>query len=362
MASVVRRPNGRMWVQFSWQGKRHTIRLGSVSASQAEHFKRRVEQLVSCSRLGIPSDTEWLHGLSDELHAKLCGAGLVRPRGYSTLEQLLLGWSESRDWSPQTRRLLRPFVRNMRSFFGDCRLSEITEDRAIEFRTWLGEHGGHFGGGLSRATVSRRIRWARQCFSFAVKRSSLSVSPFTGIRGQNEVNRSRDYFVPARVVERLMDAADVQLAGMLALARYGALRCPTEVLLMHSERVNWDNNTLIVRSPKTRRYEGQDQRTIPMCGPLRRRLRELPEGVMFPDYQLSGSTIRSKLHSLCDRCGVPLWNKPWQNMRSTRETEWIANHSIQVVACWMGHSPMVALKHYLQVDKQSAAAEAAREM
>ena len=43
------------------------------------------------------------------------------------------------------------------------------------------------------------------------------------------------------------------------------------------------------------------------------------------------------------------WPKPWQNLRSTCETELVETFPIQVVCAWLGNSPMVAQKHYLQV-------------
>lgn len=43
------------------------------------------------------------------------------------------------------------------------------------------------------------------------------------------------------------------------------------------------------------------------------------------------------------------WPKLFQNMRSSRETDLAAVFPIHVVCAWLGNSPAVARKHYLQV-------------
>ena len=47
-----------------------------------------------------------------------------------------------------------------------------------------------------------------------------------------------------------------------------------------------------------------------------------------------------------------MWEKPWQNMRSTRETELTETHPAHVVCAWIGNSEAVAAKHYLQVTSE----------
>ena len=59
------------------------------------------------------------------------------------------------------------------------------------------------------------------------------------------------------------------------------------------------------------------------------------------------------MERLCLRCGILPWPKIWQNLRSTRETELVdSGIPIHVVCQWIGNSPAIALKHYLQVAKE----------
>jgi hypothetical protein len=49
------------------------------------------------------------------------------------------------------------------------------------------------------------------------------------------------------------------------------------------------------------------------------------------------------------RAGMKPWPKPFQNLRSTRETELMEKFPAHVVCGWIGNSEAIALKHYLQV-------------
>ena len=49
------------------------------------------------------------------------------------------------------------------------------------------------------------------------------------------------------------------------------------------------------------------------------------------------------------RAGVDVWPKPFQNLRSSRQTELEQDYPTYVVCKWLGNTPMVANKHYLTV-------------
>ena len=49
------------------------------------------------------------------------------------------------------------------------------------------------------------------------------------------------------------------------------------------------------------------------------------------------------------RAGVDAWPKPFQNLRSSRQTELEQEHPTFVVCKWMGNTPSAAHKHYLTV-------------
>jgi glutamate synthase domain-containing protein 2 len=57
------------------------------------------------------------------------------------------------------------------------------------------------------------------------------------------------------------------------------------------------------------------------------------------------------------------WPKPWQNLRSSRETELTEDFPLHVVTAWSGNTEAVAKRHYLQVteDHFSKAAKSGAE-
>lgn len=82
MASVSDDPNGRKRILFiGADGKRRPIRLGKISAKQADAVKLRVERLVASQVTGHPPDDEtsrWLQTIDGDLRE--AGTGRARRR------------------------------------------------------------------------------------------------------------------------------------------------------------------------------------------------------------------------------------------------------------------------------------------
>lgn len=52
--------------------------------------------------------------------------------------------------------------------------------------------------------------------------------------------------------DRIMAVCDPNWRTIVGLARYGGLRCPSEVLSLRWELVDWENDRMVVDSPKIR--------------------------------------------------------------------------------------------------------------
>ncbi|GAF95784.1 unnamed protein product, partial [marine sediment metagenome] len=61
---------------------------------------------------------------------------------------------------------------------------------------------------------------------------------------------------------------------------------------------------------------------------------------------------RKAMLKIIGRAVVKPWPKLFQNCRSSRETELTEEYPVQVVCAWIGNSPHVAAKHYLQVTEE----------
>ena len=66
-------------------------------------------------------------------------------------------------------------------------------------------------------------------------------------------------------------------------------------------------------------------------------------------YRDANANLRTQLLRIIKRAGLKAWPKLFQNLRSTRQTELEELFPSHVVCAWLGNSPRVAAKHYLQV-------------
>ena len=66
-------------------------------------------------------------------------------------------------------------------------------------------------------------------------------------------------------------------------------------------------------------------------------------------YRSSNCNLRTQLRRIVKRAGLKPWPKIFQNLRATRQTELTGEFELHVVAKWLGNSPAIATKHYLQV-------------
>ena len=66
-------------------------------------------------------------------------------------------------------------------------------------------------------------------------------------------------------------------------------------------------------------------------------------------YRSGNANLRTQLERIIRRAGLKPWPKPFQNCRSTRETELAERFPMHVVCAWIGNTQAVAAKHYLQV-------------
>ena len=147
---------------------------------------------------------------------------------------------------------------------------------------------------LSPNTVNRRCGIAKQFFEAAVKDRLIPANPFAGLKGLTiRANRARDYFLPRQDALALIEAtADREWRLIIALSRFGGLRCTSEVLALRWEDVNWARRRLVIQSPKTAHHAGQGTRVIPMFPELVELLRDAFEHAA--DGQVCDHTVPAR--------------------------------------------------------------------
>ncbi|MHC4329877.1 MAG: tyrosine-type recombinase/integrase [Planctomycetota bacterium] len=241
--------------------------------------------------------------------------------------------------------------RNLIDFFGENKpLREITPGDADQWRLYL------LGQGLAENTVRRRCKMGKQFFRAAMKRRLIPSNPFEELKGAVKGNAKRLYYVKREEAEQVLEACpDAQWRVIFALCRYGGLRCPSEVLLLRWADVDWERSRMLIHSPKTEHHEGGESRMVPLFPELVPYMREVFEAAepgseyVVTRYRSTNCNLRTQLHRIIRKVSLKPWPKPFQNLRSTRETELAERWPEHVVCAWIGNSRAVARKHYLQV-------------
>ena len=369
MAGITSDPNGRKRIQFTGaDGKRRTLRLGKLAMRDAEAFNVRVERLIAAT-LGHPPDDDtlkWLAGLDSKMLRRLERGGLVESnaRRNPTLRALLDEFFATLDVKPGTETTYRQTRKSLEGYFGELRLVRtIDELDADKWRKSLKTDG------LAEATISRRVKTARQIFKQAIRWKMLGgENPFRDVKAGPQSNRQRMHFIPRDVAQRVLDACpDAQWRLLFALSRYGGLRCPSEHLGLRWGDVDWEHGCFLVRSPKTEHYEGGESRLVPLFPELRPYLlavfEEAEPGTEYAitRYRRANANLRTQLERIMSRAGVKPWPRLFHNLRSTRQTELEDRFPSKAVCEWMGNSQKVARDHYLQTTDEHFARAAAEE-
>jgi integrase len=374
MASISNDPGGlRRLLFLGPDGKRKAVRLGDVTKREAEEIKLRVERIVAAANANLSVDGEtarWLAGLGRQLHARLAKAGLVAPRQAAAAPEVVtLGaWlgryiAGRTDVKPSTSSNLDKARAALVAYFGaDKPLCAITAGDADAWAVWL--RGKYTG-----STPGRMVRWAKQFFRAALRHKLAAENPFADTQAPGGVDRSRQFFVTREAAARVLEACPGgRWRLVFALARYGGLRVPSEVIELRWAEVDWERGRFLVHAPKTERHEGKAERWVPLFPELRPHLEEAFEraepGAVKVAAGFSRRSPAAALKKIIRRAGLTPWPKLFQNLRSSRETELAAEYPMHVVCAWIGNSPRIAMQHYLQVtedDFTRAAQKAAQQ-
>jgi integrase len=350
MASISNDSGGSKRILFfDKDNNRPAIHLGRISKSGARAIKARVES-INAALIGARAldgdDAAWLARIGDALHAKLAAVGLVPPRvavARVLLAEFLDAFIAGRtDHRPNTTRtILQARDRLVAHFGADRPIDSITEADAEDWQTALRTRG------YKPATIGNYTKKAKQTFRYAVRKKLLTSSPFAELKAPPQVDKSREAFIDLPTIHKAIDAApDAEWRLIIALSRFGGLRCPSEHMALRWPDVEWDKNRLRVDSPKT------GVRYVPLFPELRAALEEAfdPEAVyVIQRHRGSNATLRAQFLRILRKAGVKPWERLFHNLRASRQTELVERFPAHVVCSWIGNTETVAARHYLQV-------------
>ena len=219
------------------------------------------------------------------------------------------------------------------------------------------------GSKLAPMTIRKRLQFATMVFRAAVRQRLIVDSPFTGVTVKGTMP-NRERFVTQDETRRLLIACpNHHWRSVISLARYGGLRCPSEVLSLRWEDIDWAGGKILVTSPKTEHHPGKGTRRIPLFPELKAVLEEalnLAEkgAVYVVDESMRKAcrgpggwmnvNLRTTFLKIIKRAGLAQWPRLFHNLRSSRQTELAETFPAHVVCDWLGNSEAVAMKHYLQ--------------
>ncbi len=366
MASIEARNNKngktyRVRLSDGESSNRPRIGFGRITKRQAETAKINIENLIKAKNTGSEISIavqSWLNGLRDPIRKRLESLGFAEPMKRKveiTLAAWVDGYIEGRtDIKPNTKLNMLAARNNL---FGFCNSSMSIADfnayDAEEFRRHLLEQG------LAENTIRRRSKRIKQFFSAAQKKRLINENPFDGIPTSTVSNSKRQQFISRKDIQKVLDACpDNEWRLIFALARYGGLRIPSELYGLTWDDILWDKKRFLIHSPKTEHIEGKETRICPLFPELEPYLMEAfqqaeagQKRVINIDLNIS-SNLRTQAHRIIKRAGLKPWGKTFQNLRSSRETELVENFPVHVVTGWLGNSPDIARKHYLQTHEE----------
>ncbi len=354
-------------LRFYINKKRKLIGLGAITEADAEEAKENVEHLIECadrSRTPGKSTRQWLDRTPLGLHDRLAALGLCEARVVRDLPTTVLAYCRSyiigrKDW--QKPENYRQAVDKLERFLGkDIPLVSLTKGEAERWHRWMIDDLE-----LSPNTAGQNVKRCRQLLKAAIDDGLLERNPLHGIKIDLSSDKTKNRYIDAAMAKAILEACpDQEWRVLFALARYGGLRCPSEVLLLRWSDINWERARFKVHSTKTRRA-GKGERVVPLFPELRTELADLSEirlpGIEVPAtdyviqrYRYTEQNLRTQLHRIADLAGVERWPKPFMCLRSTRRTELersgrFANH---VLNDWFGHSGAIAETYYLQTTEE----------
>lgn len=368
MASLTKRKSGSWFIRWATPAGEKTLSIGNLPRRSAESVLTHVHHLLAAveTRSSVPPATmAWCDSIGDDLHRRLAGAGLVPSRERITILAALDAFCERRtDVKASTQTVYQRTRNHVAAYFGESKeLAEVTEGDAVDFRAWMLRPKVAGGAGLRRATTGKHVAICALLWKDAIRRRLVTTNPWQGVPTTVGASIERMVYVDRSTMARVLDACpDARWRAIFCLARFGGLRCPSEVLSLTWDHVDWSNRRLRVPSPKTADV-GKPYRVIPLFPEVETALLDLytpgspgsdaggpgsPGTDRIIDYPV-GTNLGVLGAKIVARAAVEPWPKVFQNLRASFATDVARNHPSHIAGAWCGHTAKVAQAHYLMV-------------
>ena len=365
MASVCKDGNGRRRIQYQdLNGKRPSIHLGKIDERTANAIAGHVDELVEARRSGRPVRKEtanWVSAADPKLLQKMGKLGLIelassaeKPNFTQIAEEHFFSRKDIKDSTKSTRGY---WCQVIAEIIGDKPCDRYTKLDGEKLRKGLDDRG------IAKPTVARMLRFARQIFGCAVRFEYIEKDPLENLRYNFKEGKLPDRnYIDLKPFEEMVASLPLPWKLLGVLARYAALRTPSESLLLRWSDVFLDaeHPYVHVTSPKTE-AEGKTYRTVALHHRLSDLLREVKTAadpandfvVDLPAYRrprqngAHGVNPRENFNRLIKKAGFTPPPKLFKTLRSSCLTDWAEKLSMPRTAAMAGNTVPVAAKHYL---------------
>jgi len=343
-------------------GKRYTERQANKVCEIVGYLEKAINN---------PDDTlpkwvsEWITETKQEIRDKLTDAGLIRrPKRHTTGELWETFLKAKIDVTQSTLDIYDHTERRFFAFFDrNIALNELNFAAMEQWKTYLRTDykSPVDGKPLSEATTALTLVKTRAVFNYGIKLDWLEANPMKGLNVGSFENEANNRPITIPEYYRLLAVCPCRdWRVIIALARIGGLRCPSEALLLRWDDIDWlgDNGTFLVHATKTKRHKGKGERHVPLFPELREELQRLfDEGpkseFVISRYRAPSQNLGTQFARIAKLAGLTKIPRPFDNMRASRSNEIYAKYGAFYESAWIGHSAKVATDHYLWVSDEN---------
>ncbi len=376
--------NGKVYfkLQFSADKKRRTLYLGAIRESAANKVQNRIDDIlldVNLKNRLSEESQRWILESDIKLVEKLESWGmlvtapelwtqklrLARPELFESdkiTARKFCDWyvlQRKSDCEDSTIRKISSSLNQLIEYCTEFESVESVEDITPElaFRYQLKRRETK-----AEATVGKDIKIAKTAFTFGMKAGKVASNPFKELKAGSDVNLDGQHIMPVSDYEKLINATnDSDWRVIIALARLGGLRCPSELANLKWTDINWAAKTIRVTSPKTKRY-GKAERIIPLFSRLDEALSDHWEltgdkseyVITKEQLRRRGTSLSQRFQRFREAAGIPHFANPFRNMRlsAANDVSRLPGITPKNIVDWFGHDMKTALKHYHRTTRQ----------
>lgn len=345
-------------------GKRTTIRLGT-GVKNAQKAAQAIGDLIDSQKAGVDPNPETKGWLENSASSQICQQ-LLKKSLIGKLPERLTESSEREQYSIRmlvseyirtrcvgqahtTIQLYRKAESNLTDCFGDIDIRKLTLKDGREFWRWLHEEKG-----FASNTCKQRMRYAQAFFGLAQEDGLIDCNPFKPRGISVSQSSARKEYISEEQISEVIDACPtLEWKLLFKLVRLIPTRIPSEIQDLTWNDVDWNENRILIHSPKTRCI-GKHARWVPLFTSLKPQLQQM--------YQMRGSNDEPIFRTLSrhtnpgkvgrdilEGAGLPVWANFFNSLRATAQTDLMDQYGLRKACQWGGNSAATAMKTYALV-------------